>query len=39
MAVAWIPAHVDPIEASHEQLDLVSGKTIADSRGVDLRGW
>jgi D-serine deaminase-like pyridoxal phosphate-dependent protein len=33
------PAHVDPTVAYHDRLHVVSGESVVDSWGVDLRGW
>ena len=38
-AVRVTPAHVDPTMAMHEVAWAVSGDTIVDRWGIDLRGW
>ncbi len=37
--VRYVPAHVDPTIAYHEQLWLVDGEQVVDRWPVDLRGW
>ena len=37
--VRYVPAHVDPTIAYHEQLWLVDGDEVVERWPVDLRGW
>ena len=37
--VRYVPAHVDPTIAYHEQLWLVDGDEVLERWPVDLRGW